>query len=78
MIVGTIIEPRGQNRDRVTTLHLFGDSDTGLVHAEMREQDRWVGYDDRGDLKLQTRLTAWRGQRDRPGCRNVPLKGDAK
>lgn len=64
MIAGTIVEHRPNGHDRVTTMHLFGDSSSGIVEAEMREHDVYVGYaEDRscGELKLQRRMTAWRG-----------------
>jgi hypothetical protein len=64
MIVGTIREPRSQNRDRVTTLHLFGDSDHGVT-AEMREHEEWTGYEEGGygQLGRHSKLTFVRGPR---------------
>jgi hypothetical protein len=64
MIVGTIREPRSQNRDRVTTLHLFGDSDHGVT-AEMREHEEWTGYEEGGygQLGRHSKLTFVQGPR---------------
>ena len=64
MIAGTIREARSQSRDRVTTLHLFGDSDNGVT-AEMREHEEWTGYEEGGygQLGRHRKLTAVRGPR---------------
>ena len=64
MIVGTIREPRNQTHDRVTTMHLFGDSDNGVT-AEMREHEEWTGLEDGGygQLGRHRKLTAVRGPR---------------
>jgi len=64
MIAGTIREARSQSRDRVTTLHLFGDSDNGVA-AEMREHEEWTGYEEGGygQLGRHRKLTAVRGPR---------------